>query len=266
MNLFNKYQYQWQTVSSLKKYLLLLSIAFLQTTYLYSAIFHAKEIPPPKVSFLVWILSSFQDISTAVHGFPFIYCILLVILFKDHQINELICQRFSSSKDIKLNKLTIIISSSFFFVLSIDFVSILFSYFPFGKFFYATKQGDAFFFRNGSQHLFSNYSLPMQVVHSFVLSFFYFVLLGLIFWGTITLVKKKSIGFIVDIVFIIMQAAIFRKQIKFSFFPPINHYILYLNKNRDSAISFIYDLFYWLFLTTILTAIIWRLDNKKGVI
>jgi hypothetical protein len=232
MNLFNKYQYQWQTVSSLKKYLLLLSIAFLQTTYLYSAIFYAKGASLSKVSFLVWILSSFQDISTAVHGFPFIYCLLLVILFKDHQINELICQRFNSSKDIKLNKLTMIISSSLFFVLTIDFVSIIFSYFSFGKFLSSTKEGDTFFFRNGSQHLLSHYSLSMQVVHSAVLSFFYFILLGLIFWGTITLVKKKSVGFIVDIIFIIMQAAIFRKQTKFYFFPPINHYILYLNKIR----------------------------------
>jgi hypothetical protein len=135
MNFFNKYQYQWQTLSTLKKYLLLLSIAFLQAIYLYFATFYAKGIPLLKVSFLVWILASFQDISTAVHGFPFIYCLLLVILFKDHQINELIIKRLNSSKDIKLNKLMVIISSSLFFVLAIDFVSIIFSYFPFGKFF-----------------------------------------------------------------------------------------------------------------------------------
>ncbi|MDR1521307.1 MAG: hypothetical protein LBS28_00350 [Streptococcaceae bacterium] len=266
MNLFNKYQYQWQTVSYLKKYLLLLSIAFLQTTYLYSATFYAKGISLSKVSFLVWILSSFQDISTAVHGFPFIYCLLLVILFKDHQINELIIQRFNSSKDIKLNKLMVIISNSLFFVLGIDFISIIFSYFPFGKFFSLTKEGDAFFFRNFNQHLLSNYSLAIQVAHSSALAFFYFVLLGLIFWGTTILVKKKSVGFIVNIIFIIMQAAIFRKQTKSSFISPINHYILYLNKNRAAAALFMYDLFYWLLLITVLTVIIWHLDNRKGVI
>ncbi|MDR0691070.1 MAG: hypothetical protein LBF32_03370 [Streptococcaceae bacterium] len=265
MNLY-KYQYQWQTISSLKKYLLLLSIAFLQATYLYSATFYAKGIPLLKVSFLVWILSSFQDISTAVHGFPFIYCLLLVNLFKDHQINELIIQRFNSSKGIKLNKLMVIFSSSLFFVLAIVFVSIIFSYFPFGKFFSLTKEGDTFFFHNGNLHLLSNYSLLMQVIGASVLAFFYFVLLGLIFWGTTTLVKKKSVGFIVDIIFIIMQAAIFRRQTKSSIILPINHYILYLNKNRAAATSFMYDLFYWFLLITILTAIIWHLDHRKGVI
>jgi hypothetical protein len=263
MNLFNKYQYQWQTVSSLKKYFLLLSIAFLQTTYLYSATFHAKEISLSKVSFLVWILASFQDISTAVHGFPFIYCLLLVILFKDHQINELINQRFNSSKDIKLNKLTMIISSSISFVLALDFVSIILSYFLFGKFLASTKEGEAFFFCSFHQHLLTNYSLAIQVVRSSMLAFFYFVLIGLIFWGMTALVKKNSIGFIVDIIFIIMQATIFRRQTKSSFISPINHYILYLSKNRAAVI---YDLFYWLFLITVLTVIIWRFDNRKGVI
>ncbi|EPH99918.1 hypothetical protein D920_01099 [Enterococcus faecalis 13-SD-W-01] len=220
-------------------------------------------------NFFLWFLYNFQNLYTAVLGFPIFYLIIINYQFSFSLNNYNCISRLKSRRILFLSDARVVFETTLAYMAAILLIGLLMGIFRL-DFQSEWSQEITSFFENTLKAIPNKeVSLISQVGLSILFFFLYLLMVGNVFNFLFVWSKKKGISFI--LLFLLIASQVYFYKIPtaslLNKMMPINHSLIYLERFNETSqfISISISLFYWLFLLVMSYVLLYMLYQRTNL-